>query len=86
MRILLALAVVSLTSIGCTTMDAAECRNANWYDVGFRDGIYGMQRMDFVYADQCGKQGVQPDVAAYTKGWQEGVWELDSRRKHGGME
>jgi Protein of unknown function (DUF2799) len=67
-------------------MDASECRSANWYEIGFRDGIYGMQRMDFVYADQCGKHGAQPDVAAYAKGWQEGVWELDSRRKNGGMD
>ena len=67
-------------------MDAAECRGADWYQLGFRDGIYGMQKMDFVYADQCGKHGTQPDAAAYAKGWQEGLWELESRRKHAGME
>jgi len=67
-------------------MDANACRGANWYDLGFRDGLYGMQRMDFVYAEQCGKHGANLDVGAYAKGWQEGVWELDSRRKHGGAD
>jgi len=86
MRSLFALALVSLTLVGCAGMDAAECRGADWYRIGFRDGIYGMQRMDYQYAEQCGKHGTQPDAAAYVKGWQEGVWELDSRRKHGGSD
>ena len=62
-------------------MDAAECRDANWYELGFRDGLYGLQRMDFAYGEQCGKHGAKPDSVTYLKGWQEGVWELDSRRK-----
>jgi len=86
MRLPLILAFTCLTLTGCVSMDATECRAANWYDLGFRDGLYGLQRMDFVYDEQCGKHGAKPDAAAYAKGWQEGVWELDSRRKHGGME
>ena len=69
---------------GCVSMDAAECSGANWYDLGFRDGLAGLQRMDVVYDEQCGKHGAKPDAAAYAKGWQEGAWENDSRRKHGG--
>jgi hypothetical protein len=80
------LAFACLTLGGCVTMDASECRSANWYDIGFRDGLYGMQRTDFVYTEQCGKHGVQPDAAAYTKGWQEGVWEYDKRKIHGGTD
>lgn len=86
MRLLLAVTVVSLTSAGCVTMDAAECRTANWYDLGFRDGLAGMQRMDVAYDAQCGKQGAKPDLVAYAKGWQEGVWEFDQRKAHGGEE
>jgi hypothetical protein len=80
----LILAAAWLTLAGCVGMDAAECRDADWYHLGFRDGLYGMQRMDVVYEDQCAKHGAKLDAAAYAKGWQEGVWELDSRRKHGG--
>jgi hypothetical protein len=69
---------------GCATMDAGECRGANWYDLGFRDGLYGLQRMDVVYDEQCGKHGVKLDAGAYAKGWQEGRWENESRRRRGG--
>jgi len=86
MRLLLAIAVVSLTSAGCTTMDAGQCRGANWYEVGFRDGLAGMQRMDTAYDDQCGRHGARLDVVAYAKGWQEGLWESEARRAHGGEE
>ena len=80
------IAFACLTLGGCVTMDAGECRGANWYDLGFRDGLGGLQRMDFVYVEQCGKHGAQPDVAAYAKGWQEGVWEYDRRKIHGGSD
>ena len=79
MKRLLAIAITCLTLGGCVSMDANECRAANWYDLGFRDGLYGLQRMDFAYTDQCGKHGVQPDAAAYRKGWQEGLWEHNKR-------
>jgi len=80
------LAFTCLTLGACVTMDASECRSASWYDIGFRDGLAGMQRMDIAYDEQCGKQGAKPDDVAYAKGWQEGVWELDSRRKHSGTD
>ena len=64
----------------------SECRAADWYQIGFRDGLTGMQRMDAAYETQCGKQGLRPDVAAYARGWQEGLWEFDSRKAHGGEE
>jgi hypothetical protein len=81
MRTLFVLAFASLTLAGCAGMGATECRNANWHDIGFRDGIFGVQRLDNVYATQC---GAEPDRVAYAKGWQEGVWESDQRRAHGG--
>lgn len=85
MRLSLVLAFACLALAGCVSMDAGECGAANWYDLGFRDGLAGLQRMDNVYADQCGKAGAKLDVAAYAKGWQEGKWENDSRRPRGGV-
>jgi hypothetical protein len=73
------LAFTCMTLGACVSMDAAECRGANWYDLGFRDGLAGLQRMDIPYDHECGKQGVKLDVDAYAKGWQEGKWEYDSR-------
>ena len=86
MKLPLTLAFTCLTLAGCVSMGAAECSGANWYDLGFRDGLYGMQRMDIVYDDQCGKHGSKPDTAAYAKGWQEGKWEYDSRKRMGGAD
>lgn len=84
MRRLLGLAVTCLTLTSCVSMDAADCRGANWYDLGYRDGLSGLQRMDIAYDDQCGRHGAKADTAAYAKGWQEGKWEDDSRRRRGG--
>ena len=84
MKTPLLLAFTSLTMAGCAGMDASECRTANWYDLGFRDAIFGMQRMDEVYASQCGRQGAEPDRARYAQGWHEGVYEFDQRKAHGG--
>ena len=82
----LLLAFTSLTLAACATMDAEQCRSANWYDIGFRDGLFGIQRMDVAYDEQCSKQGATLDTVAYAKGWQEGLWESEQRRAHGGEE
>lgn len=84
MRLAFTLAFTCLTLAGCVSMDANECRAANWYDLGFRDGLVGLQPMDVAYDAQCGKHGAKTDTAAYAKGWQEGKWENDSRRRRGG--
>ena len=64
----------------CAAVDSGECREANWYDLGFRDAIYGLQPQDLVYAAQCEPHGVKLDVALYAQGWREGKWEADDRR------
>jgi hypothetical protein len=86
MRLSILLAFASLTLAGCAGMDAAECRGADWHEVGYRDGLIGLQKMDFVYDQQCGRHGAKLDQVAYVKGWQEGVWEFDARKSHGGEE
>lgn len=62
---------------GCAGMDTAGCRGADWYDLGFRDAIFGMQRQDDIYARQCA--GIQVDSARYGQGWIEGRYEADRR-------
>ena len=72
--------LVSLLLCGCASLDDAACRKADWYDLGFRDAIFGMQRQDEVYASQCEPRGAKVDVARYAQGWKEGKWEADNRR------
>ena len=38
---------------GCASLDAQGCRDADWYRLGFRDAMYGLQRQDFTYESQC---------------------------------
>jgi hypothetical protein len=71
------LAVVVLG--GCAGLDDAGCRQADWYDLGFRDAIFGMQPQDGVYARQCERASVKVDAARYLQGWREGRWEADAR-------
>ena len=46
----------------------------NWYDIGFRDAMYGIQAQDLMYAEQCAVDG-----ARYAQGWREGRYEFDRR-------
>jgi hypothetical protein len=78
----LTVTVAALT--GCATINATECQNA--YDVGFRDAIFGLQRQDPIYAPLCSRQGTQLDLAAYSQGWQEGYYEYERRKVHGGVD
>ncbi len=42
--------------------------------------------VDLVYDDQCARHGAKLDQLAYAKGWQEGWWEFEARKIHGGEE
>ena len=64
----------------CAGLDADACRQANWYDLGFRDAMYSMQRQEDQYAFQCEPHGVKVDATRYAQGWREGVWEADRRK------
>jgi len=65
---------------GCAGMDAGECRSANWYDLGFRDGIFGLQTQSPLYESQCSRHGAPVDRARYAEGWQHGYWEFHARK------
>jgi hypothetical protein len=67
--------LIALALCGCAGLDAEACRRADWYDLGFRDAIFGLQPQDPIYARQCGTI----DAARYLQGWREGKWEADAR-------
>lgn len=64
---------------GCAGVGEADCRQADWYDLGFRDAIYGLQRQDGAYEHQCAQYGVKIDATRYVQGWNEGRYEADYR-------
>jgi len=64
----------------CAGLDPVTCRHAHWYDLGFRDAIFGIQPQDDLYALQCEPHGVKVDVARYRQGFREGTYEADRRK------
>jgi hypothetical protein len=72
---------------GCasvTQLSDNQCRAANWYEVGERDGLSGGPARIDTYAYQCDKHSVQVARDRYMEGWYEGNG-LYVRRT-GGME
>lgn len=58
----------------CTTMSPKECRNANWRDVGLRDGLAGepLTTLDARSKD-CADANVMVDVPLYLEGRNQGL-------------
>jgi hypothetical protein len=75
----LLVALLAPLAAGCAGMDEVECRRANWYDLGYRDAIFGILAQDDVYALQCEPLGVKVDSARYLQGFREGTYEADRR-------
>lgn len=75
----LAALLVALAS-GCAGLDPVACRHANWYELGFRDAIFGIQPQDEIYTLQCEPHGAKVDLARYVQGWREGKYEADRRK------
>ena len=72
-------AVLVLLFCGCAALDPAACQQADWYTLGYRDAMYGLQHQDEVYATQCASHGIKIDLARYVQGWREGKYEFDRR-------
>ena len=56
---LLALGILS----GCATMSQDECRMADWYSVGFEDGVRGAGADNIgKHREACAEHGIAADV------------------------
>ena len=62
---------------GCAAIDRGQCASA--YDVGWRDGIMGLQPQDNLFGPACERQGASLDRAVYRQGWLDGKHEFDKR-------
>ncbi|WJJ94752.1 DUF2799 domain-containing protein [Neopusillimonas aromaticivorans] len=60
---------VALALSGCASMTPEECRTANWYEQGQRDGSRGQPRSYIEeHREACMKVGVTPDAGLWEKG------------------
>jgi hypothetical protein len=79
-------AVITLTLAGCAGLDAAQCRGADWRDLGYREGLTGNQPRIETYSAQCAPHGVQPSVSRYDEGFQVGRMEFEARNSNSGTD
>ena len=73
------LLALSAMLAGCAGMGDAECRGANWYDLGYRDARFKLQSQAALYAEQCERHGVKIDGARYEQGLREGRYDFPDR-------
>jgi len=64
---------IALTS-GCASLSEDQCRHANWYDIGFSDGLKGYAA-DYVsrHGEACVKYGISVNRPEYSRGYNEGL-------------
>lgn len=59
---------------GCATLSKNECLQADWYQLGYRDGSMGAPRSLFQqHYDACLEHGVHADRAVYFNGRAQGL-------------
>jgi Protein of unknown function (DUF2799) len=75
--ILVLIGAAACSMVGLTE---ADCRGANWYQRGERDGYGGHPMQDLRLEQQCARYGVAVARAEYAKGWAVGHDEHDRLR------
>jgi hypothetical protein len=59
---------------GCASLSKSECMNANWEDIGIRDGANGQPEEYLIqHSTACAKVGVAPDRGAWLHGREKGL-------------
>jgi hypothetical protein len=59
---------------GCASLSKSECLNANWEDVGIRDGANGRPEEYLIqHTTACAKVNVVPDRGAWSQGRERGL-------------
>jgi hypothetical protein len=72
-KVMLSVAL-ALVFFGCATLSKNECLQADWYELGYRDGSVGAPRSLFQnHYDACLEHNVHADRAAYFEGRDEGL-------------
>lgn len=71
---LIPLLLVATALAGCATLSEKECRVADWYDIGVRDGAagYGEERL-IEHSKACADVDVSPDRARWAAGREAGL-------------
>lgn len=73
--------LLCLTALAsCATMNKSECLTADWYSIGYEDGIDGQPQTKLSrYRQDCADHGVTPKLDAYRNGHFEGSKQFCTR-------
>jgi hypothetical protein len=73
LRIFAAVALCAAFS-GCASLSKSECLNADWQDIGVRDGANGQPEEYLIrHSTACAKVGVTPDRERWLAGREQGL-------------
>lgn len=73
LRIILA-ATLALALQGCASLSKNECLNADWYSIGYENGIHGQRETQITgHRKACAEHGVTPDLARFLEGREAGL-------------
>jgi hypothetical protein len=68
------LLLAALLQAGCASLSKSECRSADWYDIGVRDGAAGRHEEYVIeHAQACERVGVAPDRERWLAGRERGL-------------
>ncbi len=74
--LVVSMTLTALAAGGCATMSESECHHADWYAIGYEDGIRG-QTPERVGAHRkaCAQYDITPDIERYKAGRRDGLKE-----------
>ena len=71
MKTILSISIAILIS-SCATMTPKECKNANWKDIGYKDGSQGEPVRLSKHTNACKKINIKPNKKRYMSGYRKG--------------
>lgn len=74
-RLCCILASATLLSLGgCASLTPEQCRQADWRQIGYADGVKGLPGSQIEeHASACAPLGIRPNLDAYLQGRQQGL-------------
>ena len=76
MKIIYPALILAATMIlpSCASISESECAAGNWDDLGYRDGLNGVERGQIAeYSTKCSEYGFATDSREYSRGYERGL-------------
>lgn len=66
--------LIALALAGCASLSPEQCRQADWYQIGYADGVNGLSGARINdHASACAESGIRPDLNEYLTGRSRGL-------------